>query len=347
MSAVKRQAARLGFALCGVCEARPSDHADFFRGWLDEGRHGDMQWLAENVEVRLDPRKLVEGARSIICVADRIPGAQSEISDLQCRTARYARVTDYHKVLKKRLFKLADGLRERHPEHTFRVCVDTAPLMEREHAVRAGLGWIGKHSLLLNREVGSHLLLGAIVTTLVLPADEAEVDHCGTCTRCVDACPTDAITPYAVDATRCISYLTIEHRSPIDPGLQDRMGDWLFGCDICQDVCPYVSKAEHATGPLPVGQSDASYPPLDTGFDPRKVIDWTEDDRRAHFRGSAMKRAKLDMIRRNALIVLGNRGVVREEPDVRRRVEAIAADADEMPMVRQAADHALNRAAFA
>ncbi len=360
-TAVKRSARDLGFALCGVCDARPSDHGAFFRRWLEDGKHGRMRWLAENVEVRLDPRKLLAGARSIICVADRIPApggerppaaepgpdpderAHGQRSAAHARVARYARATDYHKVIKRRLFKLADTLRADHPDHEFRACVDTAPLMEREHAARAGIGWVGKHTLLLHRELGSHLLLGALVTTLAIEPDPPETDHCGTCRRCIDACPTDAITPYSVDARRCISYLTIEHREAIDHRLHGGMGDWLFGCDDCQTACPYVGRAARAEPP-PGAPDAAGYLPLDADFDPRQVIDWTEAERRARFRGSAMKRAKLDMMRRNAIIVVANRGLLGSDPALVRRLEAIAADPEEAPMVRQTARTALARA---
>lgn len=345
---VRRLALEQGFTLCGICAARPSAHGDFFRRWLADGKHGEMAWLADNVEVRLDPRELLAAARSILVVADALPPTRCEPkpAGMPGRVARYARISDYHKVMKKRLFAIADALRERHPDDAFRVCVDTAPLMEREHAQRAGLGWTGKHTLTLNRDRGSHLMLGAIVTTLDLPADPARTDHCGTCTRCIDACPTDAITPYRVDATRCISYLTIEHRSTIDPAFHEAIGDWLFGCDICQDVCPFVQRAAAPhTGPGPEAEADTlppGYAPTHAAFDVAEVIDWTEDERRAAFRGSAMKRAKLQMIRRNALIVAANHLRQRDAPALRQRIEAIAADPDEPALVSQTARQVLD-----
>jgi len=403
---IKHHATELGFALCGICDAQPTDFAEHFRGWLTDGKHGEMDWLARNVDVRLDPGQLVEGAKSIIVVADVLPpslgeglgeGASRDRASKQtssaaipphpnpppggegvtARVARYAHISDYHKVMKKRLLKLADVLREQHLDHTFRVCVDTAPLLEREHAQRAGIGWTGKHTLTLNRDWGSHLMLGAILTTLGLRPDEPETDHCGSCTRCIDACPTDAITPRSVDATRCISYLTIEHRSPIDPKFFEPMGDWIYGCDICQDVCPYVRKAEAAIhhtrtsrgrkpadassnrakppnaqdvtpphpGPPPKGEGEkADLPPgyerKFASLDVREVLNWTEDDRRVAFQGSAMKRAKLDMIKRNALIVAGNHLRRHADPDLRSRIVRLA-DADESAMVRQTAGDVL------
>ncbi len=355
---VKDRAAELGFALCGICAARPSDFGPELRRWLAEGRHGEMDWLASRVEVREDPRKLLEGARSIIMVADRLPGPEAIAGDdgadgggeteapaVPGRLARYAWVSDYHKVMKKRLFALADELRARHPAERFNVCVDTAPLPEREHAMRAGLGWVGKHTLLLHAEQGSHLMLGAIVTTLGLPADEPATDHCGSCRRCIDACPTDAITAaQQLDARRCISYLTIEHRSRIDPGFHEAMGDWLYGCDICQDVCPFVRKAERDR---PAEAPPPGYEPKFTTLDAVRVLDWSEADRREAFVKSAMKRAKLEMMKRNALIVLGNRiratDDAEEAATLRRRIEAVAADEREPAIVRRTAQDVRER----
>ena len=389
---IKRLAADLGFARCGVCEAAPSDYQQHVRGWLAAGRHGEMDWLARNVETRLDPRTLVEGARSIIVVADALPlmsDVAADTSHIGHRTAmgriaRYAHVTDYHKVMKKRLFRLADALRVDHPDETFRVCVDTAPILEREHAQRAGIGWTGKHTLNLNRDLGSHYLLGEIVTTLAIPPDEPAADGCGTCTRCLEACPTGAITPHAVDATRCISYLTIEHRSTIDPKWHEAMGDWIYGCDICQDVCPFVRRAECATSPSPPegegwaegararSPNDASTAPnpndssspgpslqgkggacgedLPPGYDAKptalpllEILNWTEADRRAAFQGSAMKRAKLAMMKRNALIAAGNHLRRRADGRLFEAAQRLAEDADEPSMVRQTAESVLSR----
>ncbi len=380
---------QLGFALCGVCEAKPSDRADFFRGWLADGKHGEMDYLARNVAVRVDPEELVEGARAIVCVADslnsELPDSSSEFrapSSEFGQVARYAQYSDYHKVLKKRLHKLADRLAEQYPDETFRGCVDTAPLFEREHAARAGLGWIGKHTLLINPREGSHLLLGAIVTTLTIEPDTPEVDHCGTCTRCIDACPTQCITPYSVNASRCISYLTIEHRSAIDPSLHEAMGNWIFGCDVCQDVCPHVRKAKQLS-PSPLqeegrgegkaqdrvarqeehaalyevspslnsslgGRGIEAEPPeflpaatgyqqLHVSFDLFTILHWTENDRCDAFIGSAMKRAKLDMMQRNALIAAGNVLRNHDVPALRDRIEQLAADDSALPLVQQTA----------
>ena len=298
-----------GFALAGVCAAKPSDHAQSFRDWLDSGQHGSMDYLARNVEERLDPAVMLPGATSLIMVADQYAkrGDTNESDHGPVgRIARYAQGRDYHVVMKKRLHRLCDALREAHPNEQFRAFVDTAPVLEREHAARAGLGWIGKHTLLIHPTLGSWLLLGGILTTLTL--DEADTtpitDHCGGCTRCIDACPTDAITPYSVNASKCISYLTIERREPIDPGFNESIGDWLFGCDVCQEVCPHNSPRPDT---IDTGTPHEAYESRRTGFNVIEVLDWSVEDRQRAFQTSALKRATLNMFKRNAAIVLENR----------------------------------------
>ncbi|MBI1370430.1 MAG: tRNA epoxyqueuosine(34) reductase QueG [Planctomycetes bacterium] len=325
---LKQRARELGFALCGIAEARPSDHAAELHAWLAAGKHGDMTWLATNIETRIDPDRLLPGAKSVISVADYFgPGDRA---DSETHTARYVDFDDYHKVMKKRLHQWCDELSRDRPEHQFRACVDTAPMLEREFAMRAGLGWVGKNTLLIHPRLGSHLMLGEIVTTLDLPADACEGDHCGTCTRCIDACPTDCITPYSVDASRCISYLTIEHRSAIDPALHEAIGDWLYGCDICQDVCPFNKRLDQA----PVHES---YGVPRAAIDASDVLHWREEDRRAVFTRSAMKRAKLDQMKRNALIVITNRPPGNHVAALEARLQSIADDANEAPLVRETA----------
>ena len=213
----------------------------------------------------------------------------------------YALGDDYHDLIKTKLFKLADWLKEQIPTIQTRCGVDTAPIMERELAARAGIGWIGKNTCIINPRIGSWLLLGEILTTLQLPVDSPIDDHCGACTRCIDACPTHAITePYSLDATRCISYLTIEHRSEIPHDLKASIGDWLYGCDICQDVCPHNSRAPSAI-------DEGLRPRFATGsLDVREVANWSDETYRTTLRDSAMKRVKLPILKRNAAIVAGN-----------------------------------------
>jgi epoxyqueuosine reductase len=333
---VLRRCRELGFALAGVCRARPTDYGDELRAWLGAGRHGEMAYLKRNVEAMTDPAALLAGVRSIVCVADRYAGAEADAPRAGAgRVARYARGDDYHRVMKRRLRALADELRARFPEDGFRVCVDTAPLLEREHARRAGLGSVGKHTLLIEPGAGSYLLLGELLTTLDLEPSRGatDVDPCSTCTRCIDACPTGAIAPWSVDATRCISYLTIEHRSAIDPSLHDGMEDWIFGCDVCQEVCPHNQPTERSRDtPL----HDAYAPRRDT-LDLLEILGWGEEDRRSAFTRSAMKRAKLPMLKRNALIAAANALRTSKLPQLRAAIDRIARDTEEHDMVRDTA----------
>ena len=303
---IKQRALEIGFDLVGVAPAGPSAYRDYFRQWLDGGGHGSMAYLANRFDERIDPSAYLPGARSVVCVAMNYHVSLEPVPPDQAgrhgRVARYALGDDYHEVVKTRLYELADWIRAEFPDAQTRACVDTAPVMEKELAARAGVGWVGKNTCLLHAEVGSWLLLGEVITTLSLAPDAPATDHCGTCTRCIDACPTGAITaPYQLDARRCISYLTIEHREDIEPELAGKVGNWLYGCDVCQDVCPYNRNPPAATDP-------AFQPRCATGtLDVDEVMTWTEEDYRAKLRGSAMKRVKLPVLRRNARIVAENR----------------------------------------
>ena len=303
--AVKRRALEGGFDLVGIAAAGPSVHAGYVRQWLDEGRAGSMDYLARRADERIDPGAYLPGARSVICVAINyhvpLDEPPAEARPVHGRIARYALGDDYHEIIKRRLYALADWVRETAAGARTRCSVDTAPVLERELAARAGIGWVGKHTGVLNARLGSWLLLGEVLTTLPLPVDEPAADHCGTCTRCIDACPTGAITaPYQLDARRCISYLTIEHREDVPAEHRAAVGDWLYGCDVCQDVCPHNRDAPAADDP-------ALRPRFPTGsLDVREVLAWTEEDYRARLRGSAMKRVKLPMLQRNARLVAEN-----------------------------------------
>ena len=364
---IRTMARGRGFALAGVAEATPVDHGDYLRKWLAAGRHGEMGYLAEHLEKRIDARKLLPGARSVICVADRHasmdpadhddPAPTPAAGQPLGRIARYAWGDDYHKVIKKRLHELADALRDRWPNETYRAAVDTAPILERDHATRARLGWIGKHTLLIHPRVGSWLLLSEIVTTLEIEPDAAGpiTDHCGTCTRCIDACPTDCIRPYQLDASRCISYLTIEHRGPIDPSLHEPMGDWIAGCDICQQVCPFNGEGQgrRAGGRGPGNEDGAAaggavhdeYAVRPPG--PRvslmQVLNWDAAARREALTRSALKRIKLDQFKRNALIAVGNYLADRSDAALLKRIKDLAADDGESQLVRQTAEQVLER----
>lgn len=298
----------LGFAAAGICRPEPSQWAEQLQSWLAQGKHGEMEYLANEAHSRVTPAAWLPGAQSVLVVADQYArrGDVDGPSANQGRIARYARGRDYHKVIKDRLHRISDELREQFPRDEFTAFVDTAPIPERELAARAGLGWVGKHTLVIHPRIGSYLLLGGILTTLDLesPASQRpEPDRCGTCTRCIDACPTQAIAPYSVDATRCISYLTIERRSPVEPEWWGMMGDWVYGCDVCQEVCPHNSVRSES---VDVGTILDVYRPLRTGFDLAELLTWEETDRRQAFARTAMWRATLSMMKRNALVAAAN-----------------------------------------
>lgn len=351
-----------GFARVGLCAAQPTGHRAHVLRWIDEGRHGPMGYLETRLEMRLDPAVLIPGARTLICVADRYSDGRRDTlgRPLHGRVGRYARGGDYHVTLRRRLESVRDVCRARWPEERFRACVDTAPLLEREHAARAGLGAIGKHTLLIEPGVGSWMLLGAIVSTMDLalqrPAGSATApaqdvsgapeapshlppgaarldDPCGTCTRCIDACPTGCITPFSVDASRCIATLTLEQRDVIDSRHHGAIGDWLAGCDVCQEVCPHSQPTRRsrrvATHP--------AYAPRRDGFEVLEVLDWTEADRRAVVADSPLERLSLPMFRRNAIIVAGNTVPPERRAEVAERLERIAADPLEDSVVRTTA----------
>lgn len=348
---IEAEALRLGFALVGVARARPTSRRAQLERWVADGRHGEMAWIADRVGQMCDVRTMLPGARSVICVADRYHDGRPdrvEAETARGRIARYARGKDYHSVIRDRLRVLARFVRRRVPGAEARITGDTHPVLEREQAARALLGGIGKHTLLLRPGTGSWLLLGELVTDADIAAsDEAPHgdadgrlpldarDPCGSCTRCIDACPTDAITPWSVDATRCTAYLTIEHRGAVDPEFFGRTGDWWFGCDICQEACP-LSQPTRASRRL--GTSALHAPRLDS-VDLLEVLGWTEEDRARLTVSSALKRATLSMMKRNALLALAS--IARRTPSVadavRSRCETIAADADEDPIVRAAA----------
>ena len=301
---IKDHARALGFDLIGIASAEPSRYRSYLRQWLDDGNAGSMTYLNNRFEERADPAVYLPGAQSVICVAlnyyAELAPVPAEKSGQHGRVARYALGDDYHELIKDRLHSLADWLREGSHCRT-RCGVDTVPVMEKELAARAGIGWVGKNTCVINPGIGSWLLLGEILTTLSLPPDAPATDHCGSCTRCIDACPTGAIVaPYQLDARRCISYLTIEHRGELSPDLHGPIGDWLYGCDVCQDVCPHNRRAPTATDP-------ALRPRFMTGtLNVQDVLQWTEDDYRPALKGSAMKRVKLPQLQRNARLVANN-----------------------------------------
>jgi len=347
-----------GFTLASITPAAPTNFAQALTDWFASGKHGSMDWLTEHLAARLDIRTLIPGIRtlkSVIMVADlyatRNDPPDPPLDPAHARIARYARGRDYHPTIKRRLHDIADILRERFPGNKFRSFTDSAPVLEREHAARAGLGWIGKHTLLIHPRYGSYLLLGGIVTSLHLehPDDDPHAqpitDACGTCTRCIDACPTKAISPYSVDGSRCISYLTIERRDLIPTDLHAPISTWIYGCDVCQEVCPHNSPRDPSFN---VGAIRPDYTQRRHAFNILDILDWMESDRRAAFHTSPMKRATLDMMKRNALIVAGNLLVEQKLPPaqaaaLRAKLNALAQDPLEPSLVRDTATQIQSR----
>jgi epoxyqueuosine reductase len=328
MHFIAREAASLGFPLAGATPLAELSRASFVSDWLREGRAGEMRYLARRHAERADPRRAWPWARAIISLAfpyrpPPVPPADWRAT-LRGRIAAYARGRDYHDEMLALLERLRERLRARWPAGTFLAYVDTGPIVEREWAMRAGVGWIGKNTLLLHRHAGSYFFLGELLTDLALPELPLPADHCGTCTRCLTGCPTGALTDYAMDPRRCISYLTIEHRSAIPAALRPAMGNWIFGCDVCQEVCPWNREAcsepdETLTPRLPdlLALDDAAFS--------------------ARFAGTPITRARRRGLLRNAAVALGNSANPDAVPPL------IRALADSEPLVRGHAAWALGR----
>lgn len=292
----------LGFDLFGVAPAKPAVTGSFFQKWLEAGHHGEMDYLARRARERLDPGEVLPGARSIICVgmiySPRLPEVPGP--GPKGRVARYAWGEDYHRVLGRKLNELASYLMEENGGRA-RSYVDTGPVLEREYAREAGLGWFGKNTNLIREGIGSWFLLGEIITDLDLERDDPVADRCGTCTRCIDACPTGAILePYLLDSNACLAYLTIEHRGSIPRQHRASAGDLVFGCDICQEVCPWNREAPEAT-------EEAFRPREETpGPDLVGLLEMGEAEWKRRTGRTAIRRAGWRGMRRNAAVALGN-----------------------------------------
>jgi epoxyqueuosine reductase len=333
---LKARAATLGFHKVAIARAAPLERdRAALAAWIRGDRHATMAWMARQPEKRADPEAMLPGCRSVVALAVNYwPGESGAAArEGPARVARYARGRDYHKVMGRKLKDLAGWLTSQSGAVS-RTFVDTGPVLERAWAERAGLGWIGKNANLLTRDLGSWVLLGEVLTCAVLEADAGpHQDFCGTCTACLDACPTQAITaPGVVDSNACISYWTIEHRGAIPEAKRDGMGDWIFGCDVCQDVCPWnVSFAKPAEDD-PFSRREEL-----RELDPEEILGLDEAAFRARYSGTSLMRARFDGMRRNACIVLGNRGGSGALPALR----AAAGDAD--PVVREHAVWAIER----
>ena len=341
---VAKQAGReAGFELAGVAPVHDFDELDRFREWIAAGRAGEMKYMEARDQSgslkRASLRSTLPWVRSVIVCAINYNTAQpysTEVNDPQRGwIARYAwGQQDYHDAVLNRLRAVESSLRAAvgSPELQTRCYVDTGPLVERVYAKYAGVGWIGKNTCILNQKMGSWLFLGVILTSLELEADLPAPDRCGSCTRCIDACPTDAlVAPYQLDSNRCISYLTIEKRGAIPEDMRTGMGHEVFGCDICQDVCPWNRKA-------PATEA-AEFQPREGLVNP--ALEWlagmSDEEFRRRFRGSAMRRAKRSGLRRNAVIAMGNSGDERFGPLLERL------KSDEDPVVAESAEWAAKR----
>ncbi|HEY5886013.1 MAG TPA: tRNA epoxyqueuosine(34) reductase QueG [Pyrinomonadaceae bacterium] len=302
---IKEQAQRLGFEKVGIVPAAPLvEEESRLRTWLESNYHGNMTWMARHPEMRTDPRVLFPGALSVVVVTlNYYTDAEHSSSPQTGKISRYAWGDDYHDVLSTKLKSLLSWIQEQFPGAQGKVCVDIQPMMDKAWAQRAGLGWIGKHTNLITPEYGSWVFIGELILNIDLDYDTGHVeDHCGTCTLCIDACPTQAITePYVVDSNKCISYATIELREPTIPDeIGERLEGWLYGCDICQDVCPW-NRFEQVS-------SERRFQPREgnVNADLSQVMSLAHDEYVERFRGSAMKRAKLAGLQRNARTLLHN-----------------------------------------
>jgi len=303
-----RRAAELGFCLAGVAPAGQAEHAEAFGDWIAAGRHASMAYLARDADKRRDPRAVRPWAKSLLCLAaGYAPAAAAADGPI----ARYARGRDYHKVLKRRCRVLADELARMAPGLATLVCVDTAPLLERDHAARAGLGWIGKNACLTHPAFGSDLLLAEIVLSIELPPDEPMEDRCGDCRRCLEACPNGAlVAPRVLDARRCIAWATVEHRGRLDGETMDLRGQ-VFGCDVCRLACPFNRSC-------PPGLDELSRPGPIADADVLTVLNWSSEDWDLATRGSAARRATWAMFLRNAALVAGQRRLTQAVPALKR-----------------------------
>ena len=292
---IKTEAKRLGFLSCGISKAEfLEEEAPRLEKWLKNNMHGKMQYMENHFDKRLDPTLLVEGSKSVISLLLNYFPSEEQTDKTAPKISKYAYGTDYHFVIKDKLKQLLHFIQDEIGDVHGRAFVDSAPVLDKAWAAKSGLGWIGKHSNLLTQQVGSFYFIAELIVDLDLEYDSATTDHCGSCTACIDACPTEAITePYVVDGSKCISYFTIELKENIPTEFKGKMDDWMFGCDVCQDVCPWNRFSKPHSQPL---------------FNPHPELlsltkkDWeeiTEDTFKKVFKNSAVKRTKFSGLKRN------------------------------------------------
>ena len=295
-SFIKGEAKRLGFLSCGISKAEfLEEEAPLLEIWLNNGCHGEMSYMENHFDKRLDPTKLVDGAKSVISLSLNYYSDELQLDLAAPKISRYAYGEDYHSVIKSKLGLLIQSIQEHIGEINGRAFVDSAPVLDKAWAKKSGLGWIGKNSNLISKKAGSFFFLAELIIDLDLEYDIAPaVDHCGTCTKCIDACPTEAIVaPYVVDGSKCISYLTIELKNEIPAEFKGKMDNWMFGCDICQDVCPWNKFSVLHTEPAFIPHHDL------LGINSAEWQEITKDTFNKVFKNSAVKRTKFKGLKRN------------------------------------------------
>jgi epoxyqueuosine reductase len=294
---IKNKAHDLKIDLIGFTKAIPHPDFDFYKKWLDQNYQASMKWMEKSIDKRSNPDLVLKNAESMISCG--LIYYRGHPKSIDCKDkdkawiSNYAWGDDYHEVFLDKLKELEKFIIDQFPNNKTRSYVDTGPILERSYAKSAGLGWIGKNTCLINTKKGSYFFLGEIITDLELEYDDEEPDHCGKCTRCIDACPTDALTAYELNSNQCISYLTIEHRDEINPDLQDKIGHHLVGCDICQDVCPWNNKIKPGDHP--------EFDPREGLFHPKinELENLSQEEFSKKFRKSPIKRVKLKGLERN------------------------------------------------